>query len=417
MSLLGKADEPIIMSLLDVDQYKGTMGQFIHNRYSDVPVRFGFTNRTKSVCLAREIDQGQFREELQHARNLRAKSEEVDFLRQQRVNGKRVFKDPYLDFFGSLALPPFELEYWRDQIRLEFPGRWDEVSHWETISLSIANELYYRAQLKKMGVSKEDAVIAEGKKRLFSKIELLWRYPEIHFMEFGTRRRFARAWQEYVVRVFIDKLPKQLLGTSNMLLAMKYGITPMGTNAHELQMILAGINSETDEELSVSQGKLLQAWWDEYGEEFSIVLPDTFGSECVFRTMTREQANGWKGFRHDSGDPIKFGERVIRFYQDLEIDPRRKLIVFSDGLDVATMIKIITHFRGRIQVTFGWGTNATNDLGFKPLSLVTKAIEAMGRKLVKLSDNIEKAIGPRDEVERYKRVFGYDCHFSETPVY
>ena len=404
------------MSLLDVDFYKFAMGQIIHRKFPDVPVRLGFKNRTKSVKLGKFIQEETLRRELNHVMDLRFNNTDLHYLRGTNEYNDRMFEEPYLQFLKNLRLPPYELQYSSDgeEFSLEFPGKWSEVTYWETISLSIINELYFRTLMERLSPAEQQKVYLDGKARLQKKIEILKLHPGINFSEFGTRRRFSREWQDSeVVATLAKEMPEsQFRGTSNVYLAMKHGLLPMGTNAHELAMVFAGTMQRDDNELRNSQHEVLRHWWDAYGEGLSIVLPDTFGSDYVFRTMTREQAEQWKGFRHDSGDPFEFGEKVIAFYKGLGIDPKKKLIVFSDGLDTATIVELHKRFDGRIIVTFGWGTDLTNDLGFKTLSLVTKAIEACGRPLVKLSDNLEKATGPEEEKARYITAFGYHNHYS-----
>ena len=152
---------------------------------------------------------------------------------------------------------------------------------------------------------------------------------------------------------------------------------------------------------------MLQEWWQEYGWGLSIALTDTYGTDFFFRDMTAAQARAWKGLRQDSGDPMAFGEKAIAFYERYGMDPREKLIVFSDGLDLGTIVKLADHFAGRIRVSFGWGTNLTNDVGFEALSLVIKVVEAQGHRTVKLSDNLAKATGDAYDIERFKRLFGH----------
>ena len=181
----------------------------------------------------------------------------------------------------------------------------------------------------------------------------------------------------------------------------------MGTNAHEEDMAMSGIMHGSDDEIRNSHQKVLQEWWEEYGWALSIALTDTYGTDFFFKDMTYEQARDWKGLRHDSGDPFKFGDRAIAFYQHYGIDPREKLLVFSDGLDVDTIIRLADYFAGRIKVTFGWGTNLTNDLGFPAISIIIKLLESNGHGTVKLSDNLAKAMGKPEDIERFKRIFGY----------
>jgi nicotinate phosphoribosyltransferase len=412
------AHAPILSSLLDIDFYKLTMGQFILKYFPLQEVCFGFTNRTVTVPLARVIRESDLRRELDHARTLRFSEAELSYLRGLQRTNQRFFSDEYLAFLKDFQLPAYELTYRGDSIELTFAGRWSRVTYWEIAALSIINELYFRTLMRELIPSQQEDRYAHARSQLREKLKALARRPRLTFSDFGTRRRFSAQWQKEVVALVRDEaLPGQFVGTSNTLLAMHYGIPPTGTNAHELPMVFAGLHQETDAELSQAPQALLELWWGEYGEDLSIILPDTFGSDHLFRTLGSEVARRWKGFRQDSGDPIEFGEKEISFYERHQVDPRSKLVVFSDGLTVPTMLALDEHFDGRIHTTFGWGTNLTNDVGFKPLSIVIKAVEAEGQPLVKLSDNIQKAIGPAGEIARYKRVFGYDTLYSEAPVY
>jgi len=394
------------------------MGQLIFNKYRDVPVRFVFHNRTKGIRLTDTVAFEELRDQLDACRKLRCNITEMHYLRGTNEYQERMFSEPYLEFFNSLALPEYELQYRDDgSISLDFPGAWSKTTYWETMAMSIVNELHFRAQLREMTRFERDRLFAEGVMRLDQKIAKLRKYPEIKFTDFGTRRRFSFLWQNYVVQTMKAELPNQMVGTSNTLLAMRLGLTPMGTSAHEMYMGLYGIMHDSDEQIRSSHNKMLRDWWEQYGFGLSIALTDTYGTSFFFRDMLEEQARKWKGLRHDSGDPIEFGEAAIRFYQAFGIDPKTKLIVFSDGLDVDTIIKIYLHFAGRIQVTFGWGTNLTNDLGLQPLSLVVKLLESNGNPTVKLSDNLGKAMGPVAEVERAKRIFGYTNTQSQQIVY
>lgn len=398
---------PIIQSLMDIDFYKFTMGQLVFKRYANVPVKYAFKNRTPNVRLADIIDEKELRQELDYARTLRFNNSELHYLRGTNEYQERMFAEGYLEFLKNFQMPGYRLEKLDGNYQLEFFGPWTKTIYWETIALAIVNELYYAGLTKNKSDFEKDCVHAEGIKRLAHKIEALRQKPHITFSDFGTRRRFSRNWQDYVVKTLAKEMPKQFIGTSNTELAMMHGLMPIGTSAHERDMVMACLVGETDEGLLASLNKVLQDWWEQYGWGLSIALTDTFGTDFFFRNMTREQAHSWKGLRQDSGNPIEFGEKAIAFYKRHGIDSREKLLIFSDGLEVETIIKIADHFRGRTKTTFGWGTNLTNDLGFKPLSLVIKIIEANGRPAVKLSDNLAKAIGDPAEIERYKHVFGY----------
>lgn len=408
---------PIITSLLDTDFYKVTMGHWVFHRYPALPVRYGFTNRTTRVRLADIIDEADLRRELDHVRTLRVTADEVDYLRRLTAYGAGLFSEDYLRFLPTLQVPPYALERLDGTYRLTFAGPWSTTIYWETLALSIINELYYQARLQPLDPFARDAVTSTGIQRLAEKIDTLRGHPDIRFSDFGTRRRFSRAWHAYVVRTLATALPGQCLGTSNIVLAMQHHLLPIGTMAHEMSMVMAGHMADTDAHLRTSHNRVLQEWWAQYGVGLSIALTDTFGTAFFFQDMTTAQAQAWRGLRQDSGDPLAFGEQAIAFYQRHGVDPRTKLLVFSDGLDLGTILTLADHFAGRIQVTFGWGTNLTNDLGLEALSLVIKVVEADGRPTVKLSDNLAKATGEAAEVARYKRVFGYTVTVSEACTY
>jgi nicotinate phosphoribosyltransferase len=408
---------PIIQSLLDTDFYKFTMGHWVFKRYPNVSVRYAFKNRTARVRLAEYIDAAELRRELDHVRTLRINPSELHYLRGTNEYGDGIFSEDYLRFLKELRLPPYELTCVDGTYALEFPGVWCEAIYWETPALSIINELYYRACMERLSAFECDVVFATGTLQLAEKIKTLRSRPDITFCDFGTRRRFSRSWQEYVLRVLAQEMPGQMLGTSNTAVAMQAGLLPLGTMAHELYMVLAGVMAQSDDSIRASHNRVLQEWWEEYDWGLSIALTDTYGSDFFFRDMTAEQARAWKGLRQDSGDPMAFGETAIAFYERHGIDSRDKLIVFSDGLDLGTIVKLANHFAGRIQVSFGWGTNLTNDVGFEPLSLVIKVTEANGHCTVKLSDNLAKATGNAYDIERFKRIFGHTVTTFEACRY
>ncbi len=398
---------PIIESLLDVDFYKFTMGQLVFKRFHDVPVKYAFKNRTEKVRIAELVDEEDLRGELDHVRHLRFNHSELHYLRGTNEYGDRMFDESYLEFLRSLELPEYQLAKVDGSYRLEFPGAWPEAIYWETLALAIINELYYRALMERLSNFERDLVFARGKLRLAEKIEALRGRPEIDFVDFGTRRRFSRDWQFYVDRTLAAELPGRFVGTSDTEAAMRFGLVPMGTSAHELFMVMAGLMHGSDEEIRRSHNRVLQDWWAEYDWGLSIALTDTFGTDFFFRDMTREQAQKWKGLRHDSGDPVEFGEKALAFYEGHGIDPREKMLIFSDGLELETILRLSEHFAGRVNLSFGWGTNLTNDMGFEPLSLVVKVVEADGHPTVKLSDNLAKATGRPEEIERFKKIFGH----------
>jgi nicotinate phosphoribosyltransferase len=405
-------DHPIIASRLDTDFYKLTMALFIWKRWREVPVKYALTNRTVGVPLAELIDSGELREQLDHLKHLQLSQAEADYLLSLGLDAEFV---RWLS--EQRTLPDYGLGVKDGQYVLEFAGSWLDTIWWETPALAILNELANRAFMRQAGQTWQDAW-AEGERRLLPKLEQLTLADLIKLItEFGTRRRWSRAWQEKTVHLTLERAPNLLAGTSNVALARTTGLPARGTMAHELSMAYQGIYGLGDSGLRASQKWLLGHWWEEFGKQLSIALTDTYGSEVFFQDFTFQQATNWKGLRQDSGDPVAFGNRAIDFYRRCGIDPCTKLVMFSDGLTAERMLELERHFRGRIKTAYGWGTNFTNDCGYQPLSLVIKLVEANGQPTVKLSDNLNKAIGPKAAVERVKRVFGYTNTLRQECVY
>lgn len=405
----------IIQSLLDLDIYKLTMIQFAFYYFRYIQVVFGFKNRTKKVQIAKIVKLKDVREQFDHVRKLRVKANELEY-----VGSLGLFRKRFLAFLWQLQLPEYTIREEDGQFVMEFSGNWPEVSLWETISLSIMNELYYRALLALMTDAQKAAVYKEGRRRLNEKIKILKENFWIRFLEFGTRRRFSAAWQYYVVNKLKKEVPQQLIGTSNVYLAMKLGITPVGTFAHEMYMVMSGIyrdRKDKNKAIKASHRAVLKYWWKMYGDKLSIALTDTYGTDFFFKDMPKALAKLWRGLRQDSGDPLEFGEKAIKFYEDHGINPKTKVLVFSDGLNIKNILKIGNQFKDRIQVVFGWGTDLTNDLGLAPLSMVVKVITANGWGTVKLSDNLAKAMGSLADIELFKKIFGHTVTLDEQCVY
>lgn len=421
----------IVRSLLDVDFYKFTMGYFIWKNYRGVDVEFRLINRNKKIPLAQVVDENELRAQLDHVRTLRFRrpgslvSTDLYYLRGMNVYGKNMFSEEYLDFLARLALSEYELTRVGDQYELVFRGPWEVVTFWETIALAIISELYYRALMRRMNAPDLEALYTLATAKLYDKLRVLKQHPAIRFADFGQRRRHSFLWQQKVVSIAREVLGAQFTGTSNTWMAFNQDLMPIGTNAHELPMVVTAL-ATNPEEMRSAQYRILRGWQDLFGEGLRIILPDTYGSAQFLRGAPKELA-GWRGFRQDSGDPIVFGNRVIGWYRDHGIDPKEKLIIFSDGLDVKQMLRISNYFTGEINFAFGWGTLFTNDFIdchpgrgeampefnvawgelFRPFSLVCKVASANGRPAVKLSDNIEKATGDPREVRRYVDVFGH----------
>jgi len=404
--------DPIVRSLIDTDFYKLLMCQSILRNHPQTQVTFSLINRTHSVRLADLIDEGELREQLDHVRSLSLTRGESTWLRGNTFYGKRqMFRPDFMEWFEGLRLPPYHLEKRDGQYELTFEGAWPEVMLWEIPALAVLMELRSRAVLKDMGKFELQVLYARGMARLWEKVERLRVIPDLRLADFGTRRRHSFLWQDWCVQALMEGLPGAFIGTSNCRIAMRRDIEAIGTNAHELPMVTAAL-ADTDADLAEAPYRVLADWHDEHDGNLRVILPDTYGTEAFLRRAPDWLAK-WTGMRIDSGDPATGAEVAIRWWQDRGEDPRQKLVIFSDGLDVDRIAELHARFAGRVKVSFGWGTLLTNDFrglaagdSLAPFSLVCKAVSANGRPTVKLSDNPSKAMGPADQVERYKRVFG-----------
>ena len=414
--------DPIIRSLIDTDFYKLLMLQMIWKLYPDVDATFTLINRTRTVRLADEIDEGELRAQLDYARTLRLTKKEAIWLAGNTFYGtKQIFEPEFLSWLAAFQLPEYELSKKDGQYVLNFHGRWKETSMWEIPALAIINELRSRTVSKNMGLFTLDVLYARAKAKMWAKVERLRDLPGLRISDFGTRRRHSFLWQRWCVEALKEGIGPAFTGTSNVLLAMDSDLEAVGTNAHELPMVRAAL-AKTDAELLSSNYDVMRDWNRLYGGNLLIVLPDTYGTAAFLRNAPEWVAD-WTGFRPDSAPPIEGGEKIIDWWQKMGRDPRQKLLIFSDGLDVDAIIDTYRHFEGRVRMSFGWGTNLTNDFagcapreieGLKPISLVCKVSEANGRPAVKLSDNPKKATGDPAEVERYMQFFGTEDRVEQA---
>ena len=404
--------DPIVRSLIDTDFYKLLMCQSVFRNHPDTRVQFSLINRTKTIRLAELVDEGELREQLDHIRNLRLTRGESTWLRGNTFYGKRqMFTSAFMEWFENLQLPPYHLEKRDGQYELTFEGTWPEVMLWEIPALAVIMELRSRAVLKDMGKFELQVLYARAMTKLWEKVDQLKPIDDLRVADFGTRRRHSYLWQDWCVQAMMEGLGRNFTGTSNCRIAMMREIEAIGTNAHELPMVYAAL-ADDDTSLRQSPYKVLADWQEEHDGNLRIILPDTYGTKG-FLDDAPDWLAGWTGIRVDSGDPATGAETAIDWWTRRGEDPREKLIIFSDGLDVEKIITLHQQFAGRVRVSFGWGTMLTNDFkglvkddALAPFSLVCKAVAANGRPTVKLSDNPLKAMGPAPEIERYKRVFG-----------
>ena len=414
--------DPIVRSVIDTDFYKLLMAQTIFRRHRNAHVTFGLLNRTTSVRIADLVDEAELRQQLDHVRTLRLSRGESTWLRGNMFYGKRqMFGPDFMAWLENFRFPDYHLEKHDGQYELTFAGPWIETTMWEIPALAIINELRSRAVLRGMGKFELQVLYARAMTRVWEKIERLRQLPDLRIADFGTRRRHGFLWQDWCVQAMIEGLGPYFLGTSNCVIAMRREVEAVGTNAHELPMVYSAL-TDTDAELAQAPYRVLQDWQEDYDGNLRVMLPDTYGTTGFLARAPRWMEN-WTGLRVDSKEPIEGGEEAIAWWTSRGQNPKDKLIIFSDGLDVDDIEKLHKHFHGRVRLGFGWGTLLTNDFrGFMPdhsldpISVVCKVVDVEGRAAVKISDNPEKATGPRHEVERYKRIFGVGAQKRQKVV-
>ncbi len=443
--------DPIARSLLDTDFYKLLMLQFIWKNFPKVEVTFSLINRTSTVRRAEIVGIEELVRQLEHVRNLHFRKSELIWLAGNTFYGIRgIFEPAFLEWLErDFRLSEYELTTKDGQFCLSFHGLWTAATMWEVYALSILSELKTRAALRQSGELALDILYARAKSKLWGKIERLRGVPGLKIADFGTRRRHSFLWQEYTVKAMRDLLGTNFTGTSNTYLAYKHDLEAIGTNAHELPMALAAMAPD-DSALKASQYRVLELWQQTYQGALLIMLPDTYGT-TQFLADAPEWTADWTGQRIDSKDPYVAGDEYIAWLKQRGRDPRQKLMIASDALDIDDILGLHAYFSGmirgdfsprdfskasdftdeqkwtsqrRIRFSAGWGTLLTNDFrgcdpdgtsGFDPASLICKLSEVNGRPAVKLSDNYAKAMGQSHEIERYRKVFG-TVGLSDVPV-
>lgn len=387
-----------------LDFYKLTMGDMAYEKHPDAEVTFTLKNRNTEQPLSEYVSPDALQTRLDAIRERGFTPEEIAYYAGLKAqDGEARFTQEYLDHIADMTLPEVSIgiDPETQDLTVETTGPWADVSLWETVVMSEVNEEYYAQLMESHGLELSD-LYEEGDRRLDEKIAKLASRPDIKFADFGTRRRFSADWHEHVIQRLTSELPENFIGTSNPWFAYKYDIAPIGTFAHEMPMVYAGLEDAAGGNPLGGHTKMLQDWQEHHRGDLSIALTDTFGSKFFFNDFTPDQAARWNGLRHDSGDPFEFGERVIAFYEKNDIDPTTKTIVFSDGLNVDKIIELADYFKDRVKLTYGWGTSLMNDLGLPANNFVMKATEVNGTSTVKLSDDEGKHTGPIEKIWRYK---------------
>ena len=384
----------IITSLLDTDLYKFTMMQAVLHQFPSAQVSYKFECRNAGVNLAPYVQE--IRDEIRSLCSLQFQDAELMWLRSLRF-----IKSDFVDFLGLFRLNEKYIQVHalaNGEIDISIQGPWLHTILFEIPVLAIVNEVFFRNTQKVPD-------FLEGRKRLSQKIQALHaeRLSDLKIADYGTRRRFSRAWHEELLRVLISKLGTgtagQLAGTSNALFAMKLGLTPLGTMAHEYLQACQALGPR----LRDSQVFGFETWAREYRGDLGIALSDVYGIEPFLRDFDMYFCKLFDGARHDSGDPFNWGERMISHYRNNRVDPMTKTLIFSDGLTVEKIIALYQQFRGRCQLAFGIGTNLTNDLGYEPLQIVIKMVECNGQPVAKLSDTPSKNMCQDEKYLAYLR--------------
>ncbi|WP_225785113.1 nicotinate phosphoribosyltransferase [Xenophilus sp. Marseille-Q4582] len=394
----------IIQSLLDTDLYKFTMMQVVLHHFPGAKVEYRFKCRNPGVNLARFANE--IREEVRGLCNLQFKEAELAYLRSLRF-----IKSDFVDFLGLFRLNEKYIDITplpSGEIEIHIRGPWLHTILFEIPVLAIVNEVYFRN-------TQPQPDLAEGRRRLDTKIAELQAagLEELKIADYGTRRRFSQQWHEEVLRTLStrlgavgvagspsepDRMP-QLAGTSNVLYAMKLGLIPLGTMAHEYLQACQALGPR----LRDSQIYGFEMWAREYRGDLGIALSDVYGMSAFLRDFDLYFCKLFDGARHDSGDPFHWGERMIAHYHANRVDPLTKTLIFSDGLTMPRTIELYRQFRGRCQLAFGIGTNLTNDLGYEPLQIVIKMIRCNGQPVAKLSDTPSKNMCEDEKYLAYLR--------------
>ena len=388
--------EPVVRSLLENDLYKFTMWQALLHSHPGAQAEYRFVCRnTPEFPLADLKDEVE--RELDHLCSLTFGQEDLDYL-----SSLRFIKSDFVDFLAVFRFQRRFVDVRAENGALEIVARGPlvHVMGFEIFVLYIVNELYFR-RLPRTGV------IAVARDRLAEKIELLKRtcaetpddgFPFVLF-DFGLRRRYSRAWQEEVVRRFAEAVPKHFRGTSNVYLARQLGLMPIGTMAHEYLQAYQSFGSR----LRDFQKAALEGWVQEFRGDLGVALTDVVGMDAFLRDFDLYFAKLFDGLRHDSGEPVAWGEKAIAHYRELRIDPTSKRLVFSDGLDIPRALELYRHFYGRIQTSFGIGTDLSNDTPHQALNIVMKLTECNGQPVAKLSDAPGKTLCENETYLAYLR--------------
>ncbi len=376
--------EPIVVSLLDTDLYKFNMDQVIFHKHTDLCGQYYFKCRNADVKFTPEMVE-EINAQVDHLCSLRFKKDELDYLRSIRF-----IKNDYVEFlrlwhpirdYVSISLKD------NGELRIVVEGPLFSAMQFEIYLLEIVNEVYFRMNYDYETLRKSAGERLDAKIKAFNDGTYTFK-----FAEFGCRRRLSREWEDVVVRRLVSET-KNCVGTSNVYLAMKYNVTPIGTYAHEFVQMYQGIDSIP---LAFTNHHAMNDWYDEYKGDNGTALTDTITTDLFLLDFDRAMVNNYNGVRHDSGDPYEWGEKIIAHYKKYGVDPKTKLLLFSDSLDFDKAEKLYQYFKDKTKVSFGIGTFVSNDTEENALNIVIKLQYVNGRPVAKLSDDPGKSMC-RDE--------------------
>jgi len=381
--------EPIVISLLDTDLYKFNMDQVIFHKHTDLCGEYYFKCRSENIVFTEEMLK-EINDQIDYLCKLRFTHEELDYLRSIRF-----IKNDYVEF---LRLWHPIREYvttslnGKGELSIIVKGPLFSAMQFEIYLLEIVNEVYFKLKYD------YEELRESAKAKLEKKIECLNNGTyTFKFAEFGCRRRLSREWEDVVVKRFTSETTN-CVGTSNVYLAKKHNVKPIGTYAHEFVQMYQGIDSIP---LAYTNHYAMRDWYNEYDGDNGTALSDTITTDLFLLDFNRSMVNNYSGVRHDSGDPFAWGEKLIAHYKKYGVDPKTKQLLFSDSLNFDKAQALHDYFKDRTKVSFGIGTFCANDTLVPPLNIVIKLQYVNGRPVAKLSDTPEKSMCKDEEYLEY----------------
>ncbi|WP_153109992.1 nicotinate phosphoribosyltransferase [Propionivibrio limicola] len=389
--------EPVVHSLLENDLYKFTMWQALLHSHPGAQAEYAFVCRNRMAFPLAEL-KDEVNAQLDHLCTLSFTAGELDYLR-----GLRFIKSDFVDFLTLFRFQRhfIEVSAAGGNLRITVKGPLVHVMAFEIFVLYIVNELYFRR------LPHDTSVLEEARRRLREKIdflrarrdELISGQEKFVFFDFGLRRRYSGAWHEEVIRTLVEEVPEHFRGTSDVYLARKFDVTPVGTMAHEYLQAYQSFGFR----LRDFQKAALEGWVQEYRGDLGVALTDVVGMDAFLADFDLYFAKLFDGLRHDSGDPFVWGEKAIAHYKSLNLEPKTKRLVFSDALTIPRAVELYQHFKGRVQTAFGIGTALTNDTPHAALNIVMKILSCNGQPVAKLSDSPGKTLCENETFLAYLR--------------